>query len=566
MTFSLVSVIIATLLTLAQPKLVEWAVDYGITTGVARSVILGSLGILVAAIAGAGLHFLSGMLLVKAGQHMAFNIRNDLFKKVMSFSFANVDSWRTGELLVRMSSDVNTVRVFIRMGFLMILQSTVMLVGSLIVMFLTNARLSIVMAIVLPGTMVFFFVAATLIRPLILKMRKRLDAVNNVLQENLAGAKVVRAFARQDYEKDRFNEKNTAFLRLALKVGYTIAVLFPFLFFLGQLSVVLISWFGGTAVIENILNPASTGLTLGQLLAFNNYALMAMWPLMALGMVLQFVSMASASASRINELLAVEPSIQNASDPEKLERLTGKLQFDSVCFSYGEGENAVDSVNLTIQPGEKVGILGRTGSGKSSLAQLVPRFYDPDSGTISIDGVDVKKIDLSLLRTRVEMVLQETILLSGTIRENIAYARPDAGQDVLDRAAKIACAIDLINEKENGWDEHVGERGAGLSGGQRQRVAIARAIVSNPDILILDDVTSSLDAQTEKTIVSNLYRELTDKTVMIISQKVNTIMLADRIVVIDAGTIVGAGTHDELLESNEMYKEIYETQSAEIRA
>ncbi len=566
MALSLLAVIIATLLSLVQPKLVEWAVDFGITTGVVRSVVIGALGIFLAAVAGSGLHFLSGLLLVKAGQHMAFEIRNDLFSKVMSFSFGNIDSWRTGELLVRINSDVNTVRMFIRMGFLMIVQSTVMLVGSLIVMFLTNARLSIVMAILLPGTLIFFFVASTLIRPLILKMRKRLDDVNNVLQENLAGAKVVRAFARQDYEKNRFGEKNSAFLRLSLKVGYLIAVLFPFLFFLGQLAIVLISWFGGTAVIENILNPSATGLTLGQLLAFNNYALMAMWPIMALGMVLQFVAMASASASRIEELLAVQPTIVNAPGAERPERLNGDIRFDSVCFSYGEGENAVNRVDMHVRPGEKIGILGRTGSGKTSLAHLIPRFYDTDSGTVSIDGTDVKNIDLEVIRKRIALVLQETILLSGTIRENIAYAKPDAAIGELERAARIACAAEVIEEKENGWEEHVGERGAGLSGGQRQRVAIARAIVSDPDILILDDVTSSLDSRTEKTIVSNLYRELTDKTVLIISQKVNTIMLADRIVLIDSGNIVGIGTHEELLSQNEMYKEIYETQSAEIRA
>lgn len=563
---SLVCMLISTGLNLVQPKLVEWAVDSGISAGSARLVLLGSAGILVSALIGSAMHFSSGMLLVRAGQGMGFDIRNDLFRHVMSLSFANFDRWRTGEILVRINSDVNTIRMFVRMGLLMIIQSTIMLVGSLIVMIATNARLSIIMVIILPLTFALFFLSASLIRPMFLRVRERLDAMNNAVQENLAGAKVVRAFATRDYECDRFDERNRGYMRLSLRVGYIVSAVFPFLFFLGQLSIVLISWFGGLAVIEEFLSPSRYGLTLGQLLAFQNYALMAMWPIMALGMVLNFISRASASADRIEQLLAETPDIAERRGAIERERFSGKIEFKSVSFAFGGGENAVDSVNLSIEPGEKIGVLGRTGAGKSSLAALIPRFYDPTSGSVLLDGFDLRELSLRPLRKRIALVLQETILITGTIRENIAFARPDASDEEIEAAASIACALEFIESHPDRWDLHVGERGTGLSGGQRQRTAIARAILSAPDILILDDVTSSVDARTERQIVGNLYASLTDTTVIIISQKINTMLLADRIVLMESGRVVDTGTHAELLERSTMYREVYETQSAEIRS
>ena len=576
----MVFMLIATGVNLAQPKIVERAVDLGVSQGEVRSVVIAALGLLGAAILSGGLHMASGVLLVRAGQGMGYQLRNDLYAKIMSFSFGNLDRWRTGELLVRANSDVNTVRMFVRLGLLMMIQSILLLIGSLIVMYRTNAQLSIVMLIVLPGTLGLFFVLAVFIRPLIMKVRTRLDALNNALQENLAGAKVVRAFARQAYEEDRFGERNRGFLKLSLRVGYMIAVAFPFLFFLGQIAVVLVSWFGGTAVIQNILSPAVGGLSLGQLVAFNEYAVMAMWPIIALGMTLQFLTMASASAVRIEALLAEKPDIVDAESARVIESFRGEITFRDVSFAYGGGENAVDGVSLTVRAGEKLGVLGRTGSGKSSLAALIPRYYDVTSGAVLIDGIDIREIALDSLHSRVSVALQETVLMAGSILDNVTYAyrrgaaTPDAASapetaapaDAVLQAAEVACAREFIEEKEGGWNEQIGERGAGLSGGQRQRVAVARALLSDPDILILDDVTSSVDAQTEKLIVSNLYAALKEKTVVIISQKINTVMLADRIIVMENGRIVAEGSHDELVKANQTYREIYETQSAEIRA
>jgi ATP-binding cassette, subfamily B, multidrug efflux pump len=557
---------------LIQPILTQRAIDLGVSAGDVGQLIQWSLILVLAAVLSGGIHLIGGVLLARASQGMAFELRNKMFRHIMGFSFANLDKWRTGELLVRTNSDVETVRGFVRMGLFLMLQSIITLTGSLILMYRLNADLSVVMFIVLPSTLALFFVLAFIIRPLWAKVRTKLDALNNVIQENLSGAKVVRAFARQDHEQKRFKTRNQDFLKLSLRVGYVVAMAFPFLFLLGRLAVVLVSWFGGVAVIENALSGTAGGLTLGELVAFNEYALLAVFPILALGFTLSMISRAAASATRIEELLAEEPAITEAGAPVVKERINGRIEIKDVCFAYGGAQNAIDQINLVIEPGEKVGVLGRTGSGKSSLAALIPRLYDVDCGVIAIDGEDVQDYSLDTLRSRVNLILQETILLSGTILENVTYAynrnsdEPIAEPDErVRRAAELACALEFIEEKEHGWQEHVGERGSGLSGGQRQRIAIARALLADPDVLILDDVTSALDASTERRIVGNLYRELTDKTVIVISQKINSLMRTDRIVVMEEGRIAGVGTHDELLKTNDTYREIYETQSAEIR-
>jgi ATP-binding cassette subfamily B multidrug efflux pump len=546
---------------LVQPRLIEYAIDKGIKVGGVSAITWGAAGILLAALLAGGLNLASGYLLIKSSQKMSYEMRNTLFRKVMSFSFENLDHWRTGELMVRLNSDVNTVRMFVRMGMFMIVQSIIMIIGSVTAMYLTDPGLATIMAIFMPLTLVLFFGVATYIRPLFMKARTALDELNNTLQENLAGAKVVRAFARQGQEVAKFGVRNKKLFEVSLNVGYKLSLFFPLFFLIAQLATVIVIWSGGSTLIVEASSGIAGNLTLGKLIAFNNYATMAMFPLLMLGMVLNFISMAMASAIRLDTLLQEKPSIEEKETARALPSLKGKIEFRGVSFRYGQGEKALNNINLTIQPGEKLGIIGTTGAGKSSLVNLISRFYDPEEGSVLVDDVDVRELTFDTLRTRVSIVLQETVLFSGTIRDNISFGTSSASSADLERAAEIACATEFIREKPDAWDAGVGERGTGLSGGQRQRVAIARAIAAKPDIIVLDDVTSSLDATTERRIVESLYGEFQDRTAIIISQKINTISSADRIVVMENGRITATGTHEELLKSDSTYRTIFETQS-----
>jgi ATP-binding cassette, subfamily B, multidrug efflux pump len=558
---SLILLLASTGLTLVQPRMIEYAIDNGIKTGVVPAIVWGAAGIILTAILAGGLNLASGYLLIKSSQLMGYEMRNALFRKVMSFAFENLDRWRTGEMMVRLNSDVNTVRMFVRMGTFIIVQSIIMITGTVIAMYFTDPGLARVMAIFMPLTLALFFGVAFFIRPLFMKARAALDELNNMLQENLAGAKVVRAFARQDQEQAKFGVRNKKVFDISQNVGYKLSLFFPLFFLIAQLATLIVLWSGGTTLISNAASNVTGNLTLGKLIAFNNYAMMAMFPLLMLGMVLNFISMAMASAIRLDALFREKPGIEEKPDARSLPSLRGKIEFRDVSFRYGQGEKALNRINLTIQPGEKLGIIGTTGAGKSSLVNLIPRFYDPEEGTVLVDDMDVRDLAFDTLRTRVSIILQETVLFSGTIRENIAFSAPNASQSELERAAEIACAMEFIREKPDGWNASIGQRGAGLSGGQRQRMAIARAIASNPDIIVLDDVASSLDATTERRIVEGLYKEFKNRTAIIISQKINTICYADRIVVMEDGRIIAAGTHEELLQSDPTYRTIFETQT-----
>ncbi len=520
-------------------------------------IILGGVGILLAALVSGGLIFISGFFIIRAAQGMGYKLRNALYKKIMSFSFSNLDNWRTGELMIRLNSDVNNLRMFIRMGLFIIVQSLFMIIGGLIGMFTISRTLATIMAIIMPVILLLLLIFAALIRPLFMKVRKKLDKLNNAIQENLAGAKVVRAFSRQAYEVRTFKKKNEEFLKLYMKAGYTISVLFPFLFFVAGITLLISIWVGGNLVVN-------TDFTIGKLVSFSQYAMMSTFPILMLGMVLSGISMASASAERIYMIFKEETKINEKEKPIVKDKLNGEIEFKNVSFHYGDGEKALDSINLMIKPGEKVGILGTTGSGKSSIANLIPRLYDAQEGQILIDGINIKDLSLNSLRSRIGIVMQDPILFSGTIKDNLIFGNDSATQEEIEEAVEISDAKNFISEKENKYDESVGERGSGLSGGQKQRVAIARAIISNPDILIFDDATSSVDLYTETKIYRNIYNKLKNVTTIIISQKVNSIKNIEKIVVMDKGKIIGIGNHNKLMKENEIYREIYETQNADV--
>jgi ATP-binding cassette subfamily B multidrug efflux pump len=553
---ALAMLLVSSAVMLAQPRLTQWAVDSGITAGSVHIVILASLAVLLAAAVGSSIMYVSGILLIRASQGAGFDMRNRLFERIASFSFANFDRFRTGELMVRLNSDVNMVIMFFRMGFFMLIQAIFFLVGAVTLMFVTNSRLATMVAAVMAGIFLLFLFFSRVIRPLFLNVRAALDRLNNTLQENLAGAKLVRAFSRQELEKEKFEERNRDFYALSLRVGVFIGIIMPFLMLVGNLALLLVLRVGGGAV-------GAGSMTLGELTAFSNYAMMAVFPIVMLAMVLNFLVMASASAGRIGEVLATEPGLQESPDAASPAELRGEIELKNVSFRYGEGEYALRNIDLHIRPGERIGLIGTTGSGKSTLASLICRFYDVEEGSVLLDGRDVRELSFDTVRGRSVLVLQETVLFSGTIAENIRFGRPEASPEEVQGAARLAGAEDFVLDKEKQWDEPVGERGMGLSGGQRQRLAIARAILARPDVLILDDVTSALDLQTESRIIDNLYALPGRRTTLVVSQKISAVRKADRIVVMDAGRIQAVGSHAELLRTSPLYREIHETQTVE---
>ncbi len=541
---------------LMQPKLAEYAVDIGISNGNIKMVIVFAVILLGTASISSAFMYISGILLIRSSQGASYDLRNTLFAKITGFSFANFDRLRTGELMVRLNSDVNMVRMFFRMGFFMMIQAVMLLIGAVVLMYITNARLATIMTIIMGSIMVLFGFFSIIIRPMFLKVREALDRLNNTLQESLSGIRLVRAFAKQKREKEKFDNQNKNFYTLSVRVGVIVSIIMPFLLIAGNLSMVAILSAGGRAVAEQ-------GLTLGQLTAFNNYAMLAVFPIIMLAMILNFMVMASASAGRIWEILQVEPAVQEKPDAITPDTVSGIIEMRNVSFHYGDGENALSDINLTIQPGEHIGIIGQTGSGKSTLANCLTRFYDVIGGSILLDGKDIRDLSFQTVRENILVALQESVLFSGTIKDNIRFGNKDADMEMIREAARLACAEDFILEKEHKWEESVGERGMGLSGGQRQRIALARALLVRPKVLVLDDITSALDAGTERTVIHNLYTSLDSQTTIIISQKINSVRQADRIYVMEEGRIQSSGTHQELIACCPVYREIDITQNAE---
>jgi len=493
----------------------------------------------------------------RVSQSVAFDLRNELFAKIQRLSFSYHDRNQTGQLMIRATDDVEKVRMFIAQGLLMTVQALVVLIAALIILFMTNAQLMLTLLPVLPLAMALFLIFGRLTQPMFIKVQQKLSRLNTLLQENLAGIKVVKAFVREPQEQARFESSAEELMQQQIQVTRLFSFLFPVVFLLMNVGQVLILYFGGKQIIYG-------SMTLGQWQKFSLYLMFVFFPLGMLGMIINQMAQAGASAQRIFEILDAQSEVQDKPDAVELPPVTGHVAFENVTFRYfGSGEPVLKGVSFEALPGQTIALLGATGSGKSTIINLIPRFYDVTSGAVKIDGYDVRDVSLDSLRAQIGIVLQDTTLFGGTIRDNIAFGRPEASLDEVIAAAQAAAAHDFIMSFPDGYDTVVGERGTTLSGGQKQRIAIARALLMDPRILILDDSTSSVDLATEVQIQQALARLMKGRTSFVIAQRISTVRNADLILVLDKGRIVAQGTHPELMENSPIYAEIYSSQLIE---
>jgi ATP-binding cassette, subfamily B, multidrug efflux pump len=559
--FGVLTVILPVAMELLVPRVLQYIVDKGIRGGDMSTIVRGSAIMLVAAIVGAAATLGQGLCRAVLSQGLAFDIRNDLFRHIQSLSFGKLDQMQTGGLMTRISSDVNLVRMFSSNGLALMLRAILMILGSLIMVFLLNTRLALVMVACL-GLAAFVITGFTRkVRPLFAVVQEKLSALNTVLQESLAGIRVVKAFVRERFEIGRFGEYSQDYMAQHIRVGRITALVTPFLAILTNVSIVAVVLIGGRGVIGG-------RLTLGELIAFTNFFMIGMTPLMLLGNMVSMVSRAEASSDRIMEIFDMEPGMGLVGSPHSPVDMSGNLTVEDVHFHYpgtdSEDANILEGVQFEAKAGQQIALLGATGAGKSSLVHLLPRFYDVTSGSIRVDDTDVRGWSPEALRASIALVMQQPILFSGTVHQNIAYGRPDASFEDVVSAAKAAQAHGFVMQMPGEYGAKIEARGANLSGGQKQRLAIARAILINPSILILDDSTSSVDVETEFKIQDALAEREKRSTTIIIAQRINSVLDADKIIILDAGKIVSEGTHGELMENSEQYREIYRSQFGEI--
>jgi ATP-binding cassette subfamily B protein len=498
--------------------------------------------------------FLQSYWAERNSQQVAFDLRNDLFAKVQKLSFSYHDRNQTGQLMIRATDDVEKVRLFIGQGLLQLIGAILLLVGTLIILFTTNARLTLVVLPILPLALGVFVLFGIITRPLFTQVQIKLSALNTILQESLAGIKVVKAFTRERDEIARFNRSAGVLMDQQISIARTITFLFPIVFLIANLGQVLNLYFGGRQIINGTL-------TIGQWQEFSLYLVYLFFPLAQFGFIITQMGQASASATRVFEILDVQNEVTDKPGAIALSPLEGKVTFENVTFRYfNSGAPVLSDVSFTAEPGQTVALLGATGSGKTTIINLIPRFYDPSKGRVTIDDRDLRDVTLNSLRGQIGIVLQETTLFAGTIRENIAFGRTDATLEEVIAAAEAAAAHDFIVSFPGGYDTLVGERGATLSGGQKQRIAIARALLLNPRILILDDSTSNVDLATEAAIQKALDNLMRGRTSFVIAQRISTVRHADQILVLEKGRIVARGRHEDLMEDSPAYVEIYNSQ------
>ena len=552
--FIILEVICELLLPLAMAEIVNEAIPSG---DIGRIFLLGGVMLLLSVLA-----MVFGVLSAKyatfASQGFGANLRQCLFDKIQSFSFADIDRFSSASLITRTTNDVNAMTMMLNMGLRMLWRAPVMLIVALVITIKLNARLSLVLLTVIPVLALGIGVIMKICSRLFQVMQQKIDGLNNTLQENLVAIRVVKAFVRQDHEKSKFKTANDQLTQAGMNVGLRVITMMPLMTVAMNAATVGVLYLGGKMVMK-------AQFDLGDLQAILTYVSQILMSVMMVAMTLLQLSRAQACARRINEVLDTEPSVENSdrSVARTLPAPRGEVEFRDVSFKYvasGTGDDVLEHISFTVRPGQFVAIVGGTGTGKSSLVNLIPRFYDVTGGAVLVDGMDVRDYPLEQLRSRIGMVLQSNILFSGTIRENLLWGDPDATEEQMIQAAKDAQAYDFIMSFPDGFDTVLEQGGVNVSGGQKQRLCIARAMLRHPAILILDDSTSAVDSATEAAIRASFAKNLKGTTVIIIAQRISSVQYADEILVLDDGKVAGQGTHEELLANNTIYQEIYQSQ------
>ncbi len=538
---------------LTIPQFIRWIVDRGIGAKDTPLLFTAVLALLGMTLLKGGLRFAEGRWSEQASQNVAYDLRNAIHRKLATLSFSYHDRTETGQILSRAIQDVDRVRFVTGRAFLRLTDGIVLMIGSAIMLLWMNPPLALLALATLPLLAQRGFHMARHLRPLSLAAQQQLAVLTTRLEQNLRGARVVKAFAQEDAEIARFGRENAHWFDLSVRAARVQASNEPLINFIANLSTVIIIGYGGWLVIQQ-------QLTLGELVSFTTYLAQLAQPVRRLGQIIPALAIASAAGTRIFEILDAQSEVRDAPDALPLPPVQGNVRFENVSFAYFGRHRVLDDITFEAKAGQVIALLGMTGSGKSTIINLIPRFYDVTQGRITVDGYDIRRVTLNSLRDQIGIVLQETMLFATTIRENIAFGRPDASTDEIVQAARAAQAHDFIMQTPNGYETLVGERGITLSGGQRQRIAIARALLKNPRILILDDATSSVDTETEQLIQRALERLMRGRTSFVIAQRLSTLRMADLILVLEHGRIAARGTHDELLRTSGLYAEIYHHQ------
>lgn len=540
------------------PKFMSMIINNGVASrNVAYIGKMGTLMVLTVLFMAVG-GILGAYFSAKASISFTSDMRNDLFRKVQQFSFENIDGYSTGSLVTRLTNDVQQVQNILMMGLRMALRAPGMFLGALIMAFLMNRRLAVIILIVIPLLLAAILLILKTAFPRFGEMQRRLDRLNSGIQESLTNVRVVKSFVREAHEIEKFSKLNDDLKESSLRALRIVITTMPVMMFAMNVTTLAVVWYGGNIIIAG-------KMPVGDLTAFTTYIVQILMSLMMLSMVFLQSSRASASMKRINEIFDTEIGLNDDNAKNKDKKVTeGRVEFKNVSFGYS-GENGrkdlvLEGISFTAEPGQTIGIIGSTGSGKTSLVQLIPRLYDVTGGEVLVDGVNVKEYSLKHLREGVGMVLQKNVLFSGTIEENLRWGNEDAPMEDVIRFSESAQADPFVKTFKNGYDTEMGQGGVNVSGGQKQRLCIARALLKRPKILILDDSTSAVDTATEAKIRESLYHDLKDTTKIIIAQRISSVQEADQILVLEDGKIIGHGTHEELLKTCETYSEIYTTQ------